>query len=161
MSQILLPGQRYEFTITLRPRLYDRTPEEQFRYTSDILQRECLSRWNTSCVAELTKENNIHYHGIVHLKDFKHRNSFLNGFRKYNNIFGRKSCSPIRKESDWIMYMRKNVEETRQILGQDPWVTDVYELGGSLNWKLTKFGHIFIDDGIGRKNTSEGEENRI
>lgn len=141
-----LQGQRYEFTLTLRPRLYDRTPDEQFVYTSAILQNECFRGFTVSCVAELTKENNIHYHGMVHLKDFKQRNAFLNTFRKYNNIFGRKTCTPIRKETDWIMYMRKDTKETQQILGKDPWVSDAFELGGNINWKLTKFGHIFVEN---------------
>lgn len=126
---------KYEFTLTLRPSLYNLTPKEQFNKLYDTL-RDILKHWTCSCIAELTKENNVHYHGMIELTDFKDRDSFLNRFRKYNKWFGRKSCTQLKNEPEWILYIRKDMKETEEILGKSPQVDDDFEIFGDLNPKF-------------------------
>jgi len=113
---------KYEFTLTLRPMLYDKKPDEQFKYVHDNLWF-LLAPYKASCVAELTQELNVHFHGIIELRDILEKNEFLNRFRHFNKMFGRKTCSQLMYEDTYRKYMKKSIEETKKIL-LDPIIRD-------------------------------------
>lgn len=122
---------KYEFTITLRPRLYKYSPSLQYRMTKSLLAGIML-HYQASCVAELTGENNIHYHCMIELKDHKHRDSLLDKFRQYNDTFGRKSCTQLMNEPKWREYMIKDYQTTFDIIGDTPVVQDTFEVADHL-----------------------------
>lgn len=113
----------YELTITLKPNLYQLDPRDQFDLSSIILC-EILNPFQSSMIAELTMEHNIHYHGIVQLEDIIDKNILLNRFRRHYKVFGRKSCSQIRYEKSYCDYLVKDKEKTQQILKKCPIVRD-------------------------------------
>lgn len=114
----------YEVTLTLRPRLYKLSPEEQHLLVSGILD-QLLVPYECSMICELTKENNVHYHGLVELRDLVHRNRFLNHFRKFNTIFGKKTCEQVMYYQSYVDYMKKDIKNTEQIIHY-PIVKDHY-----------------------------------
>lgn len=119
----------YEITVTLRPCLYRFTAAEQFDKTEDKL-RLILCLYKSSCIAELTKEHNIHYHGIIDLKDVSEKDRLCNRFRKYNKEFGRKSIDQIRYENSYRKYIVKEFSTTQKIIGKLPIITNDLKLLG-------------------------------
>lgn len=123
----------YEFTITLRPRLYSMTPQEQYDYCYPIL-RTILGDYKCSCIAELSQENNVHFHAKIDLKDFRARDILLNKFRKHHTIFGKKTCTQLINEPQYDEYMRKDMKKTGEII-KDYQVMDYFEIYGNMNPK--------------------------
>lgn len=116
----------YEITVTLKPTMYGLTPTEQYKLTKAYM-REVLEGYQSSCVAELTQEQNVHYHCMVKLDDVKHKTKLLNRFRKYHQkVFGRKSCTQVCYENSYKKYMAKDLKATQEVLGLDPVVTDAF-----------------------------------
>lgn len=120
----------YEVTVTLRPCLYKFTATEQFDKTQDKI-RLILCMHNSTCVAELTKEHNIHYHGIVDLKDISDKDYLCNRFRKYNKEFGRKSIEQVKYEDSYRKYIVKELSATQKIIGKYPVITNQLGLLGN------------------------------
>lgn len=116
---------KYEVTLTLKPQWYQFPPQEQFRKALPYLE-DILKPYEVSMVAELTGEHNVHFHGILELKDLMEKNTFLNKFRgSRSKLFGRKTCSQVKFEDSYKKYMKKNLEETKQII-RDPIVKDFF-----------------------------------
>jgi hypothetical protein len=67
-------------------------------------------------VAELTGEHNVHFHGIIDLKDIEAKDKLLNKFRRHTKIFGRKTCNQVQFEDSYKKYMRKSFSETSLII---------------------------------------------
>ena len=63
---------KYELTVTLKPMMYRLTAREQFEYTKPIMINILNSMFgdNYTCVAELTGENNVHYHCLIELRSY-------------------------------------------------------------------------------------------
>jgi len=136
---------KYAITLTLRPMMYRYTATEQFIKTGHQL-REFLKSYNASVVAELTGENNVHYHGIIELSDLIHRDKFLNGFRG-SLIWGRKDCTQLMDEQKWITYLQKDIKHTKEITKLYPILCDDFQL---LERPIEKLGLIPIERPIGR-----------
>lgn len=118
----------YEITVTLRPQMYRLNPTEQLNATRrmlvDIFRRDDpKAPYKVSLVAELTGENNIHFHGIVDLRDFKHRHCLINHFRPYHKTLGKKSITQLVDYPKWVSYINKDIAQSRQLIG-DPIVFD-------------------------------------
>lgn len=124
----------YELTLTLRPRMYSKTAQEQFDECYPIL-RKILGSYKCSCIAELTSENNIHYHAKIDLKTHLIRDSLFNKLRQYNTMFGRKTCTQLQNEPAYDDYMRKDIKKTEEII-KSPYVMDYFEIYGDLNPKF-------------------------
>lgn len=135
---------RYEFTLTLKPALYRHSAKEQYRITSNIVH-EIIGNYKVSVVAELTSQNNIHYHGIVELTDFAHRDAFINKIRQWHKEMGRYSCSQLVDEPVWIEYMRKNTSKTDSVINKWPWVKDDFKISGEITFKVSSSGNIYIE----------------
>lgn len=120
----------YELTLTLRPRLYKESTRGQFELTHhivrSILYSVCSSK--ATIVAELTGENNIHYHCLIELRDLNQRAVLLNKFRSYDHIFGKKTCQAVQYYESYIQYLVKDHSITREVLGRCPIVVDDYEV---------------------------------
>lgn len=114
----------HEFTLTLKPFMYMQTAKDQYRMSKELLFAILCPYIKCSCIAELTKENNIHYHCMIWLEDAKVRDKFLNKFRQ-NKMWGRKSCSQIVDYDKWTKYLVKDLKATSEIIG-DPIVYDYY-----------------------------------
>lgn len=115
---------KYELTITLRPQMYRFDAREQYVRTS-VWLKQILYPYKVSIVAELTQVNNIHYHGIIDLKDLRHRDKFLNRFRG-SLVFGKMTCTQLIDEPKWIEYMKKNIHITWDILNIYPVLLDEF-----------------------------------
>lgn len=122
---------KYEFTLTLKPTMYQWTASEQFNLTNKILYDVFYPNnqrlYNATAVAELTGEHNVHYHCIVELDGIEAKEKLLNKFRKHAKIFGRKSLTQVQFEDSYKKYIIKNLDETRKII-KDPVVCDYYGL---------------------------------
>lgn len=113
----------YEFTITLVPFLYSRTAVEQ-KQAVDGRLKEILSRFQASGVYELTSVHNVHAHLMIDFKDHRHRDKFINQLRPLKKgVIGKCSCSQLVHQTKWEEYMRKDMQETRDLIG-DPIIKD-------------------------------------
>lgn len=146
---------RYEVTVTLKPTCYRLSASEQFRITSDqILQ--AFRGYKVSIVAELTAANNVHYHGMVEITNFIHRDALFNRLRQFHKTLGKSTCTQLVNEPVWIEYLRKSVSVTDKIINRWPWVKDDFQISGDIKFRCTDSGNIYIegyDDDIGRKSS--------
>lgn len=117
---------KHEFTLTLRPLLYSKTPQQQFDITSSLI-KQVLSRYKYTLIAELTQEHNVHYHGLVDIEGIVAKDAFLNCFRSLNKYLGRKSCTGVQYESSYEKYMVKDIDKTFKVI-TDPVVKDDYKI---------------------------------
>lgn len=117
---------KHEITLTLRPLLYTRTAKEQFEMVTPLI-RVALHGYKYSMVAELTKEFNIHYHGIIDIHGPIQKNALLNKLRPLNRFLGRKRCEAVRFEESYENYIKSDLKETQQIVA-DPVVKDDYKI---------------------------------
>lgn len=114
---------KYEICLTIKPLWYRLPPPEQFELALKYLN-SILEGYEVSLVAELTQEHNVHFHGILELKDHTAKDRFLNKFRGCkSSFFGKKSCSQLMFEDSYKKYMKKDLELTKQII-RDPIVRD-------------------------------------
>lgn len=123
----------YEITLTLRPHMYRHPADAQHRlckeYLQTIFKRDLMvghpRHRKLTLVAELTQENNVHYHGIVRLTGHVDRARLLERFREYHKIFGKKTVTQLMDYPKWVKYINKDVAKTADIIG-DPVVCDDY-----------------------------------
>lgn len=132
----------YEFTVTLRPRWYSYPAHYQYANTAPLLKSLC-SGYQCSFVAELTGENNVHYHGLIEIPSSGSRNQLLDRFRKYHNTFGRKSCTQVVNEPKYREYMQKDVSSTMSIIRDSPWVMDNFKIQQQ-RFEVSSSGAIII-----------------
>jgi len=125
---------KHELTVTLRPVLYDKTPQQQFDITSQYM-KTALFPYKATCVAELTHEHNVHYHCLVEVEGILDKNKLLNRFRQFNKHLGRKTCSAVQYEESYEKYLIKSYQDTAKIL-PDPFVKDDYKISNLLNKDL-------------------------
>lgn len=118
----------YELTLTIRPMMYRMEANEQYKFLYEHL-RKILDKFKCSMIAELTSENNVHYHGKIELKDFQHRDSLFNKLRNYHKWFGRKTCTQLVDEPKYDEYMRKDIQKTKLLI-EHPIVMDSFNIFG-------------------------------
>lgn len=140
---------KYEFTQTLRPMMYKHSAQEQFNITVPLLW-EAFRGLKCSCVAELTTENNIHYHAMIELKDHVQRDMFINRLRRYNTKLGRRTVDQIEHEPEYILYMRKDCDETEKII-KTSHVQDDFQILGNLNAKFVQTSSQIVIDPPNRR----------
>jgi len=75
LLSLYITKMKYELTLTLRPIYYQYTPQNQFNMANMILF-DILSPYEVSLVAELTNEQNIHFHGLIELEDIRSKCNF-------------------------------------------------------------------------------------
>lgn len=126
-------SQKYAITVTLRPQQYSNPAEEQYDMTYHVLP-PFLSQFGiqSTIVAELTKQFNIHYHGIVTCQVQPSIPSLekwiTDKFRKHK-IFGYVYVKVIDNEPVWEDYIIKDYESTKKLLyGRSPVIVDDFML---------------------------------
>lgn len=96
----------YELTITLLPKLYKYTSNEQFEKTKNFINS--LRGYKVTCVAELTQTFNVHYHMIISSEhNTTPGENILDILRQYHNMFGKKSFSQVMDYNKWTTYLKK------------------------------------------------------
>lgn len=117
---------KYELTITLKPLMYVHKPQEQFNLTHHILF-DIFQDYHVTAIADLTNEHNVHYHCMIELPTLIDKDRLLNKFRKWNKIFGKKTCTQVMYEDTWRKYIRDKLPLWKGLLA-DPIVRDSYSL---------------------------------
>lgn len=123
----------HELTITLKPALYSLSASEQFKRTSSILF-QLFSIYEVSCVAEVTKTHNVHYHCLINIDNIFHKDGLIQKLKKHKE-FGRFSFEQVRYEETYMKYMVKDIVITKVLLERDPVVVDFYGIVHKVqNW---------------------------
>lgn len=130
----------HELTITLKPQMYNLSASEQFRRTASILF-QIFSIYEVSCVAEVTKTHNIHYHCLINIDNIFHKDGLIQKIKRQKE-FGRFSFEQVRYEETYIKYMAKDIETTKILICTDPVVVDFY----GVVHKAQKWEDILIED---------------
>lgn len=118
----------FAITITLKPSQYRDTWEKQRHNTAGALLK-IFKDSKMTLICELTKTDNIHYHGIwscpMHLcNDAK--KYFFDRLRLFSRI-GKCECLPVNNWYNWCIYLNKDIALHRQ-RGLNPIVKDDYEI---------------------------------
>lgn len=124
----------YEFTITLRPTMYKFNATKQFELSWRIIRDRLQDIEKVSCVADLTKAHNIHYHCIIDLPNRKAIDKLLNKFRG-SQIIGSLHVSQLINNTKWKNYMSEKVKPTKDIITQSPVIRDYYGILGEKEYK--------------------------
>lgn len=109
-------------TVTLLPKAFRLTPEEQYdEYVGKLMNRLLGLSSRLFVVVELTRSYNLHFHLIVQFtkKSKNHIGDVYNLFRRQTD-FGYINISQVEDESSVIRYMLKDVEETYGSLSRKP-----------------------------------------
>lgn len=132
--------QQYAFTVTLKPHLYDDPAETQYDKTYEVLKvmlRKISHQF--TLVAELTKNANLHYHGIITFENrsknivkywYDQFKSIVKAYKKLHPygdkgiLFGFTNIKPITEYSVWIEYISKDIKLTNESLGRLPIIID-------------------------------------
>lgn len=119
----------FAFTVTLPKKYYDHPAEVQYDLTYAPLARllhQISHRF--TCVAELTKNCNLHYHGAICFPIEGPNNRlklFCDTFR--NTIFGFVNIK-ANADNGWYEYITKCLDSTRQSIGRPPIIYDALEI---------------------------------
>lgn len=129
----------YSFTITLKPRIFRLNAEDQYdECYKHVLLR--LKQITTKCtlVAELTKNCNIHFHGICAFQRYATYNyikRFHDHFRcRCKNKFtckcmiGFVNIKLTMNYPGWVDYISKSLKETYDSLSRRPIIIDDYNI---------------------------------
>lgn len=122
---------QYAFTITLSPKVYKHTAEEQYDKT-----RRLIDEWEgygvrITAIAELHTNFNLHYHGVV-CYDYDQvkalckdpRKLFFDHLRKYPFVGRQVKLKDIDDWPGWVEYLTKALVQTDSALGRFPVVRD-------------------------------------
>lgn len=126
----------YSLTITLKPKLYSFNVEQQYDLAKPIITN--LNLGKMTCVAELTKLYNIHFHLLIErdtsmqcigLKgrpiSFPH--FVANKFRN-SEIIGFHQLKTIKDKQGWIDYMGKDIAKTKEDVGRRIVLVDEFQI---------------------------------
>jgi len=103
----------YFVTITLKPRYYTQTPEQQFDILKNELVRElAYNKEQQTIVFELTKAFNIHCHAILWLR----KNRELHDVFRANKVIGFIKVEQPKNYEQCMEYIFKNVSDTYNTL---------------------------------------------
>lgn len=118
----------YFFTVTLLPIMYKKDIDKQYDETANELyvSLKLLSE-KITLVAELTRQFNVHYHGIIKLEGSKRK--FVNMFRG-DKKFGYVSLAPIKEgtSSKVYAYISKDIKISTEELGRRAILRDDYNV---------------------------------
>lgn len=102
---------QYAITLTLKPTQYKKTPEEQYRLLEDALfeiNHKCKSWLKMDILCELTKNYNIHAHGIFIFNLGNHKLKHVHNLFRDSKIFGFIYIKPIDNYNVWYDYITKS-----------------------------------------------------
>jgi len=107
--------QEYAFTLTVNPQLFKRTVVHQLNCTAKTLN-SLFPHAKISTVMELTKNYNVHYHGIIqfHYADLKDKvpESYWHNKLRNHATLGYSVLKPMVDEKGWKEYILKDLPRT-------------------------------------------------
>jgi len=122
------PGmsQAYAFTVTIHPRHYKNIAEVQYETTYKALLLALLPQCLLTLVCELTKNANVHYHGVlkVPLHKYKDVNKWFRDLFRGSKLFGFVNLTPITDEAGWFAYLTKDLAHTSKVMSRRPILRD-------------------------------------
>lgn len=125
-SSVTRYSVEYAYTLTLKPKAFAQEPEDQYDKTSAhaSARLKTLSDQFT-LIAELTKNYNIHYHGIIKFPLSKKNlmKEFYKCFRT-DLIIGYVNIRQIDDKPKWLEYISKDLSKTKEVIGRRPLVYD-------------------------------------
>lgn len=107
-------SQGYAITLTLKPSEYRHTPEEQYKRTfRQIFERFQSRKCKLTLVTELTKQYNVHYHGIVHvpmesISSTRPALRIIYDILRTMSFCGKSQIDVITDEVGWERYISKD-----------------------------------------------------
>lgn len=128
----LLDGitRRNRFAVTNTLKLRDLDSDVQFDGThADLVNKVCKTFGKFTCVAELTQNADVHYHGMIEADM-----SLMVATRKFAALFradkrfGFVSVKLVDNEPGWCEYLRKSVKETKEALDRPPILIDHFDV---------------------------------
>lgn len=121
---------RFAFTVTLKPKHYLENPEVQYdRTIHSLYSIVTMLAKEITCIAELTKNGNIHYHGMITMpvQTQSCEIRFKNAFRKSKD-FGFINFKQCNNDEGWAEYMSKNLTQTMKDIGRPPILKDQFRI---------------------------------
>lgn len=123
----------HELTITLLPHLYSMTVKQQFELMAPYV-KQILQGWSHTTIAELTLDENVHFHSIVQLDDKSQagaeadRSKLIDRIRPFKKRYiGRTRCVPVWFEESWKTYITEDIKKTQRLI-TNPVVQDDFQL---------------------------------
>lgn len=120
----------YAFTITLRPKVFIHEPERQYDDACGYVNKKLMALCQDhTLIAELTKNYNVHLHGICRFSLYKKRDcmkDFYSCFRN-DNIVGYVNIKQIDNLTNWITYITKDLTKTYNAINRRPIIYDYKE----------------------------------
>lgn len=127
--------QDYAFTITLKPKMFVHPLKKQLALTKDVLKELfSLTCAQYTLVAEVTKNFNIHYHGIVNfhvINEFHNSDHYICMFKdcfRKSSQFGYTVVKVIDDFPKWSAYILKDRQKTYSLTHVHPMLHDGHEL---------------------------------
>lgn len=123
----------YAFTITLKPVSFKLEPEQQYDKTYLHVRSQLISLgFKVTLVAELTKNMNVHYHGVINFKlgddcKIKVIKEFHKQFRN-DLIIGFVNIRQIDDDQKWNEYIKKSLHDTNKAIGRRPIISDDFKI---------------------------------
>lgn len=126
----------YSLTITLKPKLYSFGVEQQYDLAKPIVTN--LNIGKMTCVAELTKSYNVHFHMLLERdttlqcigskgRPISFEHFIANKFRNSDTI-GFFQLKKIDNKQGWIDYMSKDIQKTKEDMGRRVVVIDEFDI---------------------------------
>lgn len=134
---------KYALTITLNPKLYNKIPDDQHIYMSQVIDQ--LRDYKITMIAELTQQQNVHAHGTIEIEGNKDLKQFWNIIRSTPHCGKQVYLKQITDESGWIEYIKKDYTKTKDIINADPWYKDDFSYR-CLIMKCSKDGQLYWSD---------------
>lgn len=136
---------KYAFTITLQPKMFKFDTQQQYDETKNIIVHKikCLSS-TFDIIAELTKNHNIHYHGIITFPLHKYKNNINKWYNHMRNdtVIGYTNIKQITEEEVWKEYISKDIHQTKEVIDRRPIIRN--KLKTFNDQQMADYGTTFV-----------------
>lgn len=125
---------QFAVTFTLLPKLYNHVCGHQYELSRDILYNALASvGFYCTLICEVTKQCNVHYHGIIASKgpalcEDKAKMLIKNCFRDSKVIGYQYRCNHLTDYGGWMEYITKDLRRTKEISMIDPIFKDEFKV---------------------------------
>lgn len=127
----------YFYTFTLAPSTYHQYPVDQVNLAQHIL-RATLEPYETTTVAELTENYNIHFHSIIYIPNERSRflltkriYSMTNQYKRIFGIVHKFQFSSVANLIEKVKYIKKGHADALEY-GYPHWISDKFHIFNAL-----------------------------
>lgn len=138
----------FSITVTLCPKLNRMDITKQYDYSAYEVE-QTLKRIDyvdsLTLVAEITKNCNLHFHGIIKFNIEKHKHiiyKFKNDLKEYNFLIGFIDIKQITDFPGWKEYISKDLQTTKEVIGRRPVLIDDFNC--FTTEQMCEYGTMFI-----------------